>query len=354
MKISSWAREPGQAGDLEPIADRDGLDRLDREDRLPQLPSRRSCQETCDPRPGTSPKARTSNTPPSDSFSLRSRLISATIALPASGSRQRTGDSSTSAKSAGLEVIAARSDHARDLDHVREHAHARGPQKRLGDRAAGHPRRGLAGAGALEDVADVGQPVLLDADEIGVPGTRQVHLGQLGVNRPRVHALLPVGVVAVGDLQGDRTAQGSAVAHAAGHVHLVALDLHPPAASVAELAPRQIPVQALAIELEPGGKTLDDAGQSRPVRLARGCQVQRHRPKRDATSLSAGGCPTRPATPGRRSRGCARPCPGTTGTPPDAAHRPVRRSACRCHGRACRFRRSLGRFGTHARPALTA
>jgi hypothetical protein len=64
-------------------------------------PSIRVSQETCEPSPGTSPNARTSNTPPSDSFALRAALISSTIASLAAASRQRTGDSSTSAKSSG-------------------------------------------------------------------------------------------------------------------------------------------------------------------------------------------------------------------------------------------------------------
>src|SRR3954447_1324887 len=65
----------------------------------PISPSRRSSQETCEPSPGTSPNARTSKTPPSDSLRLRRTLISSTIAADASASRQRTGEASTSAKS---------------------------------------------------------------------------------------------------------------------------------------------------------------------------------------------------------------------------------------------------------------
>ncbi len=64
-------------------------------------PSRRSSQDTCDPSPGTTPKARTSKMPPSDSFAFLVASISATIAALASGSRQRTGDSSTPSKSSG-------------------------------------------------------------------------------------------------------------------------------------------------------------------------------------------------------------------------------------------------------------
>ena len=64
-------------------------------------PSRRSSHEMCEPMPGTSPNAITSNSPPSDSFAFRAASISATIAPLASASRERTGDSSTPSKSDG-------------------------------------------------------------------------------------------------------------------------------------------------------------------------------------------------------------------------------------------------------------
>ena len=150
------------------------------------------------------------------------------------------------------------------------HAHADRAQERLGDRAAGHPRRGLAGAGALEDVADVAEAVLLGADEVGVTGTGQVDLGRGRLDRPWVHPLLPIGVVAVVDLQGDRTAERAPVPDSAGDLHLVALDLHPSPTPVAELTAGQIAVDGLAIELEAGGKTLDDAGQSGAMGLPGG------------------------------------------------------------------------------------
>ena len=62
-------------------------------------PSSRPSHDTCEPMPGTSPYARTSYTPPSDSLALRAASISSTIAWLASGSRQRTGDSSTPSNS---------------------------------------------------------------------------------------------------------------------------------------------------------------------------------------------------------------------------------------------------------------
>ena len=98
-------------------------------------PSRRSSQDTCEPMPGTSPNARTSNTPPSDSFAFRAASISATIASLAAASRQRTGDSSTPSKSAARESTrAAGRGHRADARHVRAHLHPELAQERLGER----------------------------------------------------------------------------------------------------------------------------------------------------------------------------------------------------------------------------
>ena len=149
-------------------------------------------------------------------------------------------------------------------------------QERLRERAARHARRGLARARALEHVAHVGEAELPDAGEVGVAGAREVHLGHVGLDRPRVHPLLPVGVVAVGDLEGDGAAERAAVADAGGDLRGVPLDLHPPAAAVAELAARHVAVDRLAVELEPGGQALDDGGEARAVALPGGDDAQRH------------------------------------------------------------------------------
>ncbi len=76
---------------------------------IARRPSRRSSQEMCEPSPGTTPKDCTSKTPPSDSLALRSVLISATIARPASASRQRTGEVSTSLEVGERQSLRARS-----------------------------------------------------------------------------------------------------------------------------------------------------------------------------------------------------------------------------------------------------
>ena len=155
-------------------------------------------------------------------------------------------------------------------------------EEAAGDRAGGDPGRGLAGAGPLEHVADVGVAVFLGADEVGVARARQVHLvGLEPLDRPGVHPLLPVGVVAVGDEDRDRAAQRAPVAQAGADLGGVGLDPHPPAATVAELAPRHVAVERLAVELEARGHALDDRDEPGPVRLPSGGETKRrHRPPR--------------------------------------------------------------------------
>ena len=164
-------------------------------------------------------------------------------------------------------------------------------EEAAGDRAGGDAGGGLAGAGPLEHVADVGVAVFLGADEVGVAGPRQVDLvGLEALDRPGVHPLLPVGVVAVGDEDGDRAAEGAAVADAGADLDRVGLDLHPAAAAVAELAPRHVAVERLAVELEPGRHALDDRDEPGPVRLAGGGETERrHRRqgyRRDGAELA--------------------------------------------------------------------
>ena len=113
------------------------------------------------------------------------------------------------------------------------------------------------------------------ADQVGVAGPRQVDLvGLEALDRPGVHPLFPVRVVAVGDEDGDRAAEGAAVADPGADVGGVGLDPHPAAAAVAELAPRHVAVERLAVELEPGRHALDDRHEPGPVRLAGGGEAE--------------------------------------------------------------------------------
>jgi len=143
--------------------------------------------------------------------------------------------------------------------------HPERPQELLGEGAGGDPSGRLARGGTLEHVANVGEAVLLKAGEVGVAGPRGVDLLDLGRDGPRVHALLPVGVVAVCDQYRNRAAEGPAVAHARADLDRVRLDLHPATAAVAELAARHVAVESLAIELEPCGQALDDRDEPWPV-----------------------------------------------------------------------------------------
>jgi hypothetical protein len=163
-----------------------------------------------------------------------------------------------------------------DLGDVRDDLRAERAQERLRQRAPGDARGGLPGARALEHVADVVEAELPCAREVRVPGPRQVHLGHRGLDRPRAHALLPVGVVTIGDLERDGAADRSSVTDAGGDLGRIALDLHPPAAAVAELAPRHVAVHRFAVELQPGGQALDDAGEPGAVALPGGDESQRH------------------------------------------------------------------------------
>ena len=132
--------------------------------------------------------ARTSTVPPSVSRSLRAASTAAGSA-PASGS----------AAPATVMPISR--------------------EQRLRDGAGRDVHRGVPRRGALERVADVGEPVLLHAREIGVAGTRQRHLLRplalrLALGRPRAHPPRPVLVVAVADDERERRPERAAAAAA--------------------------------------------------------------------------------------------------------------------------------------------
>ena len=75
--------------------------------------------------------------------------------------------------------------------------------------------------------------------------------GDLGAARPR--RCLRGGISCVLDPERDRRAERLAVADAAEDFDLVALDLHPPAAAVAALAPREIDVDVVRVQPHSGG-----------------------------------------------------------------------------------------------------
>ena len=146
-------------------------------------------------------------------------------------------------------------------------------QQLFGDRAGGDARRGLARRGALEDVAKIAAVVLHPADQIDVPRTRCMHAPLLrlgGVDVPHAHRRFPVLEIAIADDDRDRRAERLAAANAADDLDLIVLDLHPPAAPVAVLAPRHVAIDPLTVEPHARRHAGDDDRQLRAVRLAGG------------------------------------------------------------------------------------
>ena len=101
----------------------------------------------------------TSKTPPIDSLALRCALMCSTIARLASAVEAADGvvvdalevrDGQRRGRAPARATVA-------DLHDVRADLDAERAQERLGQRAAGDARGGLARAGALEDVAHVGR-----------------------------------------------------------------------------------------------------------------------------------------------------------------------------------------------------
>ena len=189
----------------------------------PKRPSRRASPLTCEPRPGIGSKAHTSKTPPSVSWSWPAALIAAFMRSEASGSRQRTGLSSTPSKSVERQVVAQRDRLGADAHHVAADLGAVAAQQRLGHAAGRDAGGGLAGARALEDRPQVVGAVLEHARQVGVPGARERDRLDLVVRLPDRHAVgRPVREVEVGDLERQRAADGAPVPQAGLHLDAVA------------------------------------------------------------------------------------------------------------------------------------
>ena len=121
-------------------------------------------------------------------------------------------------------------------------------------------------------------PNLSTPGQVGVARARQVHLLDVRLDRPRIHAVRPVRVVAVLDQERHRAAERAAVADAAPDLRAVGLDLHPPAAPVAELAAREVGVDVLRSHLQAGRETLQDGHEAGAMGLPRRRETQiRHR-----------------------------------------------------------------------------
>ena len=104
------------------------------------------------------------------------------------------------------------------------------------------------------------------------PGDRFGLAAVGGIDR---HPLEPVFEIAILDDQRDRTADRAPEADARDHPHLVALDCHPSAPSVALLAAREVVVDLREIDVEAGRVAFHHRHQFRAVRFT-GCQETQH------------------------------------------------------------------------------
>ncbi len=150
-------------------------------------------------------------------------------------------------------------------DDVAGDFNAQGAQQQLGKGSGGYARGGLAGRGALQHVAGVGEVVFESAGKVGVARPRRsdgLVLGRVaGFDRELFFPVLPV---AVDDLDGDGRADGLAVAHAAEHVGLVGFNLHAAAAAIALLAAPKFAVDEIQIDGHAGREPGDSAIRASP------------------------------------------------------------------------------------------
>src|SRR2546421_15969 len=104
--ISSWASDPRRPALAKPSPTPTPFTDWMLISASASLASSFRSKWTCDPNPGGTPYARTSNTPPSESPSRRATSMAATIRSAESGSAQRTGDPSIASRSSGRGVAA--------------------------------------------------------------------------------------------------------------------------------------------------------------------------------------------------------------------------------------------------------
>ncbi len=219
----------------------------------------------------------TSNAPPSVSPASLAASMAAIICCCSSASTQRSGIVGQRKRFVErYDPVVGKGDTA-DRGDVAGDANAEAAEQLSGQRAGRDAGGGLARAGALEHVADVGVAVLDRAGEVGMARSRPRHVGTiLGAGRALrhlrldVHRLLPVHPVAIANEQGDGCAGGDAVAHAGEDLGAVAFDLHAPAAAVAALATTELQVERVDIELKARGHAVDRDDERLAVRLARG------------------------------------------------------------------------------------
>ena len=154
--------------------------------------------------------------------------------------------------------------------HEAEDLDAELAQQAAGQRAGGDACGGLAGAGALERAAAVGGQPLDAAGQVGVARARTRDGRRL---RGVVKA-----VVLVGDLQRDGRAERDAGARTGQHADAVGLDALATSAAVAPLPARELGIDQVRVDPQPGGQPFHQRQERGAVGLA--CRAVREHARR--------------------------------------------------------------------------
>ena len=137
------------------------------------------------------------------------------------------------------------------------------------------PRSRLPRARPLERVAQIAMAELDGSGEIGVAWSRKRDFVPALVGRLDRHARRPrLRVIRILDEDRERCAHGHAVAHSREDAGQLGLDLHPPAAAVAELSALQVAGDVLDEEPHAGGHSVEDADQRGAVRFTGGEEAE--------------------------------------------------------------------------------
>jgi hypothetical protein len=152
-------------------------------------------------------------------------------------------------------------------------------------RSDSHSRRRLAGRCTLEHVTDIGELVLHDTREVGMPRARhndgacaaRRNFGELLFRHsPGALGSTPVSVITVLDDQADWTTDRAAVSHPAKDRGLICFDRLAGRTSIAGLATSQIALQSVTVDVDARGQAAEDRDDAGTMRLARGDEGERH------------------------------------------------------------------------------
>ena len=176
---------------------------------------------------------------------------------------------------------------AADGDRRAAHGDADLVQESFRDRARRNDHRRMTGARALECVSHIVVPVLHDPGEIGMPGARErdrllALAGRLPLGSPGTHPPRPVLVIAVRHDQRQRRAERASVPEPGQNLDLIGFNLLARAPAVTLLAAREVGLNRLPVELQPGREAGQDPDERGPVGLACRTELEGHTAKPSA------------------------------------------------------------------------